>query len=505
MTTTPEQPSAGTAAAPPAPERSDAPPPRRPFRRRSSARLRITSWYVVLVAFALGLSIVAARQVLLATLAERIDDALVQEVDELRQLAGGIDPADGRPFGSRVERIFDVFLSRNIPAQNEAMLAIVDGAPYLRSPGPAELRLDRHEDLVRRWRAVSEPERDSTVLSDLGRLEHLAVPLRLRGGTEAVFVVAMYADLERAALDEVIRTAALAGLIALGLATLLAWGVAGRVLAPVRELTRTATAIGETDLERRIEVEGRDEIAELAATFNDMLDRLEAAFSSQRAFIDDAGHELRTPITIVRGHLELLEDDPEERRRTIALVLDELDRMSRMVEDMLLLAKAQQPDFLTLQTIDLERFTEDVVAKARALAPRDWRLDGSGRGRIVGDRQRLTQVLMQLAQNATQHTGEGAEIGLGSSLADGEVRLWVRDTGPGIPEDEHERIFDRFTRGRGGRRRSDGAGLGLAIVRAIAEAHSGRVELDSRPGAGARFTVVLPTDPPRGETAWPAS
>ncbi len=230
-----------------------------------------------------------------------------------------------------------------------------------------------------------------------------------------------------------------------------------------------------------------------------MLDRLEAAFATQKAFVSDAGHELRTPITIVRGHLELLGDDPDERRETIALVTDELDRMARFVEDLLLLARAEQGDFLHPGPIDLDVLTDEVFAKARALADRDWRLSGAGTGRLTGDRQRLTQAVVQLAQNAVQHTGPADRIALGSALDRGEARLWVADSGPGIAPADRERIFDRFHRAGNGHRRSDGAGLGLAIVRAIAEAHGGRVELDSREGAGSTFTLVIPAEPPLQE------
>ncbi len=227
-----------------------------------------------------------------------------------------------------------------------------------------------------------------------------------------------------------------------------------------------------------------------------MLDRLESAFAGQRRFLDDAGHELRTPITIVRGHLELMGDDPQERRETLALVTDELERMSRLVDDVLTLAKAEQPDFLDLETVDVETLSREVFAKAAALAERDWQLGAVGRGMIVADRQRLTQALVQLAQNAVQHTAEGDSIALSSSVTEGRARFSVRDWGPGVSAAERERIFERFGRGTAARR--EGAGLGLAIVRAIAEAHGGGVELESRPGEGARFTLELPLDPPRG-------
>jgi len=268
-------------------------------------------------------------------------------------------------------------------------------------------------------------------------------------------------------------------------------------LRPVESLTSTARHISESDLTQRIEVRGRDEIAKLAETFNAMLDRLERAFGSQRQFLDDAGHELRTPITIIRGHLELLEDDPEEREETLALVLDELDRMSRMVNELILLAKAERPDFLQTEVVDVAPLTSELLSKASALAPRKWSVDGEGRGKIVADRQRLTEALMQLAQNAVEHTREDDGVALGSALDGREARFWLRDEGSGIAPADQAMIFDRFER-RGPRSKEGGFGLGLSIVRAIAEAHGGRVELRSELGRGALFTVVLPVDgPPR--------
>ena len=259
-------------------------------------------------------------------------------------------------------------------------------------------------------------------------------------------------------------------------------------------LDATARSITETDLSGRIPVQGKDEVAQLASTFNDMLDRLERAFAAQRRFADDASHELKTPLTIVRGHLELLDEDPQERQETLALVTDELDRMGRIVEDLLLLARREEPDFLALDTVDVGTLTEALLAKAAALAPRDWMLDVRGQGVIVADRQRLTQAMMQLAENAARYGDPGEPIAIGSLVSGGEARLWVRDHGPGVPAHEREAIFERFRRG-GGTERSDGAGLGLAIVKAIAEAHRGRVELVTGP-EGSVFSIVVPVDQP---------
>jgi signal transduction histidine kinase len=185
-------------------------------------------------------------------------------------------------------------------------------------------------------------------------------------------------------------------------------------------------------------------------------------------------------------------DEPHELQATLAIVNDELDRMSRFVEDIVLLAKAEQTNFLALDTVDVALLTEELYTKARGLAERDWQLDYKGTGIIVADRQRITQAVMNLAQNATQHTQVTNVIAIGSVVDQEQVRFWVRDTGHGIPLAEQEQIFQRFARGRN--RHAEGAGLGLAIVSAIAEAHGGYVNVVSQPGKGATFTLNLPLE-----------
>jgi signal transduction histidine kinase len=208
-------------------------------------------------------------------------------------------------------------------------------------------------------------------------------------------------------------------------------------------------------------------------------------------------HELRTPITVIRGHLETLPEEVSERTHVIALVTDELERMGRLVQDLLLIARAEQPGMLNLDVVDVAVLTEEMHEKMKALARRNWIVEQSGVGRVVADRQRMTQAVMQLAENAAKHTTERGLIALGSQVHDGQVRFWIRDTGPGIPAEEQERIFQRSAHGRDWRS-ANGTGLGLAIVRSIAVAHHGRVELASEHGKGSRFTIVIPIDqPPR--------
>jgi two-component system, OmpR family, sensor kinase len=468
-------------------------------RRRllSSLRSRIVGGYVGLMALATLASVGLVYQISIARIDARIENDLRQEVQELRKLARGNDPETGEPFGNRVRRIFDVFLQRNIPAENEVMLTFIDGEPYLRSRRVAPYRIDRDPDLLAQWADHKTPERGFSD-TPAGTFDYLAVPLHTEDErAKGLFVVGVFRDLEEQEVVAPVVAAGAVGIATLLLGSILAWRLAGRVIDPVERVTQTAVAISETDLTRRIEVQGSDEIAHLATTFNAMLDRLEDAFRAQRQFIDDAGHELRTPITVIRGHLELLGDDPRERRETLAIVTDELDRMSRMVNDLLVLAKAQRPDFLQLQTVDVAALTAEIESKAKALAARRWAVESTGKGVIVADRQRLTQAVMQLAENAAHHTEDGDEIAIGSQIADGVARIWVRDSGPGIRVEDQDKIFRRFERADARRTSSEGAGLGLAIARTIAEAHRGTLDLDSRPGAGATFTITVPVDQPR--------
>ena len=466
----------------------------------SSFRVRLLASFIALLALTSLVSVLAVRQFLLNRLDERIDRELVQETRELRALAGGNNPQTGEPFAGRVRQVFRTYLERNVPSRNEALLTFVDGRPFLRDRHVVPYRLDQDRELVARWSSLEGSDR-ATVDTPAGAVDYLAVPLESRTGPDGLFVVAMFRDLEREETETGIIGAASIGAVVLLIGSLLAWRLANGILEPVQEVSATARSISVSDFSRRIEVRGQDEISDLAQTFNEMLDRLEGAFESRKRFVDDASHELRTPITIVRGHLELLNAVPEERDKTLELVTDELDRMSRLVEDMLLLARSENPEFLNLAVVDAGALIEDVHSKAEVIAPRKWVLDEKPRGRIVVDRQRITQALIQLAQNASQNSNEDDVVGIGGQVVDGEAHFWVRDEGSGVAPADQERIFERFSRGSGGHRRSGGAGLGLAIVQAIARAHGGRVDLRSQLGEGSIFEIVVPVDPPPDHAA----
>jgi signal transduction histidine kinase len=452
----------------------------------------VVLWFLALYALLLVVGIPAMRQLLMVRHHDTVDQALAQEVEELRLLAGSTDPDTGLPAGLDPEALLGSFLERNVPDDDEVLLGIVDGAVVGASPAPTPDG-EVVDSLLSTWSATDTP-RWGTTGSGAEELRWLAVPIDA-GGTAAVFVVANVVGPDRAEIDAVVRTMAAVSVAVLAVATVLGWFTARRLLAPVHDLIDAAASISDTDLTTRLPVRGDDEVAQLTATFNAMLDRLEAVFRTQRQFLDDAGHELRTPLTIVRGELELLPDDPAGRAESLDLCLDELDRMARIVSDLVTLAKSEQPDFLERRPVDVAELTDGIEQRARALAPdRRWRIERVAPVVVDADPDRLTQAMVNLVTNAAQHTRPGDEIRIGSSVGPDGVLLWVSDTGPGIPADQQDRLFARFQRGEGAETRRDGIGLGLAIVEAIAHAHGGRVEVASEPGVGTRFTVVVPAD-----------
>jgi signal transduction histidine kinase len=386
-------------------------------------------------------------------------------------------------------------LYRANPTHSQELLAISDGIVLGTSPNRPPRPIASDAQMVRIWSGVHTTT-FGTVQTSSGSARYLAVPIGRdpvtgRAGGD-VFVAVSFVGRERADVNKTVGIASTVGLLALLAAIFVAWLIAGRILAPVRDLERAARAVTESDLSHRLDVHGDDELARLASDFNAMLDRVESAFRTQRQFIDDAGHELRTPLTVIRGHLELLGDDPGEREEVQAIITDELDRMSRMVNDLLVLARAEQPDFLQPAPVDVAQLTSEVQEKARSLADRQWLDGGHAEGTMVADRQRLTQAWMQLAQNATQHTVAGDQIAVGSWRRGAAVELWVGDSGPGVPEDQRAALFEGFSRAPDARRDGEHFGLGLPIVRAIAQAHDGRVTVGGNVLGGALFTIRIP-------------
>jgi two-component system OmpR family sensor kinase len=298
-----------------------------------------------------------------------------------------------------------------------------------------------------------------------------------------------------------VRTFVLAGALTLLGALVGAWLVGTRMSRPLRRMAAVAARVDAGDLHPRIHGVEReaDELRVLADAFNHMLDRLTEAFAGQRAFVADASHELRTPLTVIRGQLEVLaaQEKPSERevRRVERLVRAEIARVARLVEDLLLLAKAEQTEFLRTQPVELPRFVRELWDGMSLLAERRFELGLVSGGTLRADPDRLAQALRNLIGNAIEHTAEreGLVRLHAEARAGGRIGFVVEDDGPGIDPDQRERVFERFHRTDAARdRASGGTGLGLAIVRAIAEAHGGRVAVAQARTGGVRIELELP-------------
>lgn len=459
---------------------------------RGSTRVRILGWVLIPVLVSLVISWLGAWTLLLQRVDARIDTELLGEVSELRLLAEqGVDEVTGASY-TDVRSLLDQYIQRSIPDPNETMFTVIDGEVDSRSSHDPPVRLDLDQRLLEQVRDVTGVTLGN-VPTDAGDVRWVAVPVT-NSGQKGVLVVGIFADQEGADVEQVMGRFAAVALVTLALAAGFGWFISGRLLAPLREMRRTAQQITQTDLSGRIPVDDRngDEVADLARTFNGMLDRLAEAFAEQQEFIDDAGHELRTPLTIVQGHLELLEEDPQQRAATIALVLDELSRMARLVHDLQTLTKSNQPGFVRPELTDLGALLDEILVKANALGDRRWELSIRDDATVGLDRQRITQAMLQLAQNAVQHTSTGDRIHIGGRITGSEVVLFVADSGPGIAPENRQTVVSRFTRGAGGNGGTQGAGLGLALVTAITEAHHGRVVIGDSPLGGAEVRIVLP-------------
>ncbi|MCW2851711.1 MAG: ATP-binding region, ATPase domain protein [Nocardioides sp.] len=477
--------------------------------RRSgvSVRLRITATVAVLVGITLGSAGFMAYVIESQRLEAQTTEEIEQELNEFGVLSEeGTDPATGAPFAS-VDRLLELFMQRNVPDDDELLVGWVGEEVVSYFPDDALVKDPEFLEAARPLVTASSTARLDTAQ---GEVMITSQPVR-RGDERGALLVVVYLDEDRAELLDTMRTYAAVAALSMLLLVVVAFWQSGRLLAPLRVLRETADEIGETDLSRRIPLTGNDDITALTRTVNSMLDRLEDAFVDQRRFLDDAGHELRTPLTVLRGHLELLDTgDPQEVEETKALLLDEVDRMARLVGDLILLAKSDRPDFVTPGRVELGELTEDVLAKARGLAERRWLLDATAEVTVRLDGQRLTQALLQLADNAVKHTRPGDVVALGSSYDDGVARLWVRDTGPGVAPEDRAQIFERFGRGRVPDH-DEGFGLGLSIVSAIAHAHGGSVAVEDAQPRGARFVITIPGPAAAAPSAvleevpWPAS
>jgi two-component system, OmpR family, sensor kinase len=325
----------------------------------------------------------------------------------------------------------------------------------------------------------------------------LAVPLVLEGRRAGTLLVASSRASDRATLGALLSGVAVAGALGLAFATALGVVSVRRTLRPLRRMAGEVAAIEATgDLTRRVGHGGPpDEVGRLAEAFDRMVARLQEAFASQRRFLSDASHELRTPLTVARGQLELLEEAlrSPEARRSLAVTMEELDRMRRIVDDLLLLARLDEGMPLRREPVEVELVLREALLRGMQLARVEARVEAEAGAYALADPDRLLQVLTNLVTNAVRHAGPDATLTLRTRREGDRVVVEVADDGPGIPPEELPHVFDRMF--RGARARTDtggGAGLGLAIAASLTEAMGGTISASSEPGRGATFSVALP-------------
>ncbi len=280
------------------------------------------------------------------------------------------------------------------------------------------------------------------------------------------------------------------------------WMLARRALRPVDRMTETARRISAEHLTGRVvETGAGDELDRLGQTLNAMLGRLDAAFQEMRQFTADASHELQTPLTILKGEMEVAlrsPRSPEEYQRILKSALEEIDRIARLVDGLLLLARADAGVLrMDRRPVDLDQLVEEIYGQARILAEArsvNLRLGPVDHVSVQGDYAHLRRLLLNLVDNAVKYTLPDGRVTISLQPSGGWASIRVEDTGMGIPPEDQARIFQRFYRSAEARSRGEGGvGLGLCIARSIAEAHGGRIEVESATGRGSTFTVLLPT------------
>ena len=476
--------------------------------RPLSARARILG--AILAVACIGLAIVGSVTFLVQRerVLNEVTDRLDTQTERLITVAGGEQaPTDASGSGATtasenldvedftsVQDYLYTAVARLVPARNEAALAIIDGKARYRPSTLSGFDISGNQQLIDRVVAETADgtSRTGTAVTDQGSLRYIAIPVSMAGDPQSgIYVRAIDLGAELSPVTAAITTYSIAAIAMVGAIGFVGWFVAGRLLSPIRDLRDAADAITLDDMSPRLAPQGNDDISDLTRTVNSMLDRLEGSVDVQRQLLDDVRHELKTPITIVRGHLELMDpSDAADVASTREIGIAELDRMTRLVDDIDLLATVEGDGF-TMTEVDLAALTSRIGELVAVIPGHAWSVESVADGRIEGDSDRLLQAWLQLADNAAKYTPDGGRIELGSSLDASGARLWVADHGPGIPPASRHRIFRRFDRAQGARS-VGGSGLGLAIVDAIAKGHGGLCQVTDTPGGGATFTIHLP-------------
>lgn len=461
-----------------------------------SIRLKLTLWYTGLLAFTLlGFSALLYSSIA-SVLMSVLDDRLAgQAHDVIGLIQSENDPVAVLLSGRVRLPSIDVFAS-----QYYIQIVQADGRPVQLSENLRNQQLPIPAETVQDI-SLGRPRAYSIQTGSGSRLRVVSVPLIVaRRSIGAVQVAQTLTTIEDAL--RVIRVVLLIGdALALVLAAVGGALLARAVLQPIKTITETAERITQAeDLSQRIPAgaDPNDELGRLVRTINGMLARLETLFQAQQRLVADVSHDLRTPLTTIQGNVDLLRrgaaDDPTLRNEALRAIADETARMRRMVSDLLLLAQADAGLKLQRQPVELDTLLLEVYRQAQVMAGDRLtvHLGAEDQALVLGDSDRLRQLLLNLVDNALKYTPAGGEVTLTLRRRDGWVQVIVEDTGIGISPEDLPHIFERHYRADRSRSRSGGHGLGLAIAQWIAQAHDGRIEVTSELGKGSRFTVWLP-------------
>ncbi len=465
-----------------------------------SLRVKLTLYYLAILTAILLIFGISIYAYLVRSLLMTIDDSLAYQVRKIERnmaISAGADVPDHQPMpdddqgqilqlSPQVTQIIDeqgritdelVYPSNEkLPVDMAALMKVKVGETHFES-----IRLVSGEQIRVATRRVKDHEGDGTYFVRLGQSLESMQKARRR----LLIILGL-------AVPVALILGSYGGLL-----------LANQALRPVDRMTRAAEQIGAGDLTERVPAPAKmDEIGRLAATFNHMISRLQAAFERQRQFTSDASHELRTPLAVMRGDIEVAlrrERPPEEYRRVLTSNLEEIVRLSRLVEDLLMLARADSGRIeLRREAVDLNTICQQMAEYISPLAQqRDQSLSYNGPGaevKVNVDVHRIKQLLLNLLDNAIKYTDFGGRVMLGLKIDDKDAVISVADSGRGIPPEDLPHIFERFF--RRSKTTSDrsamGFGLGLSIVKWIVDAHGGKIEARSQVGKGTTFLVRLP-------------
>jgi len=459
-----------------------------------SIRTRLTLWYTGLLGISLFIFSLLLYSLLSGILLSVVDDRLAtqaQNVINLMQTEN--DPLTVMLSGKAKLPPIDVFASQyyiQIVQMDGQLVQVSENLRDTHLPLSAEVKDDIANGRIRSY----------TISAGQGaRLRELTMPILLVGRRVGAIQVAQSLTPLDDSLNVISRALLIGSVSSLSLAAVGGVVLARAALRPIQAITRTARRITQTqDLSQRIPVAvPNDELGRLTSTINDMLARLAVLFQTQQRLVADVSHELRTPLTTIQGNLDLLRrgaaDDPALRADALRAIGDEAARMQRMINDLLLLAQLDAGLQIHRQPVEMDTLLLDVYRQAQVIDRGvTLRLGAEDQALVLGDRDRLRQLLLNLVDNALKYTPAGGQVTLTLRRGEGWVQVAVTDTGVGITPEDVPHLFERFYRADRSRARQSGAGLGLSIAQWVAQAHGGRIEVESQVGQGSTFTVWLP-------------